>query len=737
MINRLLKASYPGFVCMLLIALLMGSTYTHAQNKKGKTVTKEEKRAAREKQKQAKKALAKKQRAAEKDLEQRRKAADKKARQAAKEKRKNKTATATNTTKKAVKEKKAKKETKTAKTKKEDQQPQEEKTAGKEKKQEATDALSKAKALMAKKKFGKANRLLRSYNKANPKDLNGMWLQAQASMYANNNGQSASLYQAAMKAAPENDYLKLDYVHSLADMGKTTEAERVLDKMENDGAEYSDITVQRARINYYNGDYRQANEYIKKALLRDAQDAKAQELSDMVAMAKAPRLSFNSSYLSDNQPLKALMAGVKFEKTFSKYATLGVSAQNFHFMQTRTSDAPWVKITNKMSFPKAGLRLNYGAGVIRFPVQTETTWTGELGLNQRISHSFDLDLGVERGPYFGTRASIDTNISAVRFNAALNFHKNNWLAQAAVINSRYPDGNNVYSAYSWFLAPVAVFSKGTLQMGLSGSYSNANTNKFVPANTLGQILDNYTPGSFIAGVYDPYFTPIDQYIGAALLSFHVQASKRVDIYINGDVGYGTIYNPYFYLDNDMAGNVFINQGYSTEKFTPHSGSFALNYHAGKTWLLTGKYTYRSTYFFNSNYVTVGIEKSFLPHKKDKAKGDKKSAFARKIQEVEDRLASLYKANSGQQLKDGVAGILKDIKAMRDELQQKMNMSEITPGSEKQAALQEKIYGLTEMMDDINGVDLGDEGSAPNKRKWLVSKQYELANIHYEGSLDDE
>jgi len=735
MINRLLKASYPGFVCMLLMALLIGSSPAYAQNAKGRTVTKEEKRAAREKQKQAKKAVAKKQRAAEKDLEQRRKVADKKARQAARQKKQSQPATASE---KAVKEKKARKQKKTAKaSKKSDEQPSQEKVTAKEKKQETADALTKARALIAKKKFGKANRLLKKYNKTNPKDLNGLWLQAQASMYVNNNGQSANLYQTAIKAAPENDYLKLDYIHSLADMGKTTEAERMLDKMENDGADYSDITVQRARINYYNGNYRQANEYIKKALQRDGQDAKAHELSDMVAMAKAPRLSFSSSYLSDNQPLKALMAGLKFEKTFSKYATLGVTAQNLHFMQSRTSDAPWIKITNKMSFPKAGLRLNYGAGVIRFPVQNETTWTGEFSLNQRISHSFDLDLGIDRSPYFGTKASIDTNMSATRFNANLNFHKNNWLAQAAFINSRYPDGNNVYSAYSWFLAPVVVFPKGTLQMGLSGSYSNAGSNRFAPANTLSQVLDNYTPGAFIAGVYDPYFTPIDQYIGAALLSFHVQASGRLDIYINGDVGYGSIYNPYFYLDNDMAGNVFINQGYSTEHFTPHSGSLALNYHAGKTWLLTGKYTYRSTYFFNSNYVTVGIEKSFLPHKKDKTKGDKKSAFARRIQELEERLAALYKTKDGQQLKDGVAGILKDIKAMRDDLQQKMNMSEITPGSEKQASLQEKIYGLTEMMDDINGIDLGDEGNAPDKRKWLVGRQYELANVHYEGSLDDE
>ncbi|MCW3124110.1 MAG: hypothetical protein JWQ38_3602 [Flavipsychrobacter sp.] len=603
-------------------------------------------------------------------------------------------------------------------------------------KKPVTDTFKIANNFIAKKKFRKANKVLKKYHAAHPKDLNSLWLQAQAHLYAGNNKKSNELYQAALKLAPQNDYLKLSYIHSLADMGKTVQAENVLYAMENAGADYSDIALLHARLYYYEGNNKKANVYMKKALQYDNKNGEANDLDDMIQAAKAPHVSLSSSYLSDNQPLTILTSSIKADLPFNKSLNIFVEGTDYHFLQNTTSDAPWVRIGNRMFFPKAGMHLTYGGGIMKFPVKNEVSWTGELSLNQKISQQFDVDLSLDHGPYFGTKSSVDTNISAYRFAAMLNWHKNNWLAQAAFLNSLYPDNNNVYGAYAYLLAPVVVFQQGKLQLGLSSSYSNSNSNRYQSVQTLGDILSTFTPNMTIGGVYDPYFTPGDLYINSALLLFSVNASKEVSININGDVGTGSILNPYLYLDKTPSGAIYIAKGYSTEHFTPYSASFALSYHIDKTWNLSGKYTYRSTYFFNSNYASISLDKSFQHRKKD-TKTVKKSAFSRSIQDIEDKIQALYRCKNVKDLKQSTDNIRTQLVALRDAQLKKKNSSEITPGSMDALRMQDRYNSLNEMIAEIDSVDFDDKEAKDNKREWLTDKQFELTSIHYNGSFDEE
>ena len=249
-------------------------------------------------------------------------------------------------------------------------------------------------------------------------------------------------------------------------------------------------------------------------------------------------------------------------------------------------------------------------------------------------------------------------------------------------------------------------------------------------------MANYTPNPSIGGDYIPYFTPYDQYINAVLVSFGVNASKEVSININGDVGYGSIYNPYFYLDKNAAGSVYIAKGYSTENFTPYSASFGLNYKINKSWNLSGKYTYRSTYFFNSNYVTIGLDKSFLPRKKD-TKANGKSAFSKSIMDIEDKIQSLYRCKNEKDLKQSVSSIKSQLVLLRDAQLKKKTMTEVAPGSQQALLLQDRYNSLNEMIADLDGVNLDDKDAKDNKREWLTDKQFELTSIHYNGTFDED
>lgn len=597
------------------------------------------------------------------------------------------------------------------------------------------DTFKLVNELINKKKFRKANKMLKAYSAAHPKDVNGVWKHAQTRLYSNDYRKSYDLYQAAMQMQPENDYLKLNYIHSLADMGKTEAAGNALHVMEQAGRDYSDMALLRARLAYYNGDHKQAAAYMKKAQQYDNKTPELAELNDQIAAARAPRVFLGSSYLSDNQPLKVLTSTIKAEQHFGRLLNLYVEGTEYHFMQTATSDAPWLRIGDKMFFPKAGLHVHINAGVFRFPVMKEVGWSGELSLNKKISQQFDIEVTGDRVPYFGTSASVDTNISAGRLSAMLNWHKSNWQGQAAFMNSTYRDGNNVYAAYAYLLVPVVTFQTGKLQMGASTSYSNSTDNRFIPANSLGNILANYNPKVPIAGVFDPYFTPMDMVANSALLAFGVDLSKRVSLNVNGDIGYASIRNPYLYLNKDNTGATVIAKDYSTEYFTPYSTSVALNYQASKTWHLSAKYAYRSTYFFNSNVVSVGIEKSFRKREQTARKAETKSAFMKSIMEVEDKIQALYLAKNRNELKQSVSKITNRLLAIRDEQQRKTNIERSS--AEETSRIKERCAAINEMVADLNAVSLDDEEEHISKAKWLVEKLYELTSVHYTGPDEDE
>jgi len=592
------------------------------------------------------------------------------------------------------------------------------------------DTFKKANQLISKKKFRKAHNLLNAYHKNHPKDMNAVWQQAQTKFWLGNFKRSDTLYKTAVKLKPDNDYLRLNYISSLADMGKMAQATTMLSGMEFSGRDYPYMDMLHAKLYYYQGDYKQAAAYMRKALQSDNKTEEIYNLDDEIAYARSPRVSLSTAYLSDNQPITAIISTLKAEDYFNRFLDLYLVCDEYHFMQNTVSDAPWVRIGDKLFFPQAGLRINVGGGVFQFPVKNETGFSGNLSLNEKLSQHFDIDLGVDHVPYFDSKTSIDSNITATRFSAMLNWHLRNWAAQAAFINSTYPDNNNVYSAYGWVLAPIAQFRHGVLQIGYSSSYSNSNQNTYTAVNSLSEILATYTTGSSIAGIYNPYFTPNNQYINSVLAALSLNFSKKMSLNINADVGYGTINNPYLYLNKDNSGNYAVIKGYSNVSFYPGDATVALNYHIDKTWLLSAKYIYHNTYFFTSNYVSLGIEKSFQRAKKKQA--DPKSTFSRLIGEIENEIQSLYKCKDANELKASVGKIRSELVTLRNAQKSKADTYE-SKGSDAATMLQDRYDALNDMVNDLDAVNLDDNADGKtNKKQWLIDKLYELTSVNYNG-----
>jgi Tfp pilus assembly protein PilF len=597
----------------------------------------------------------------------------------------------------------------------------------------ANDTLSIAHKLISQKKYRKANRLLRTYRQHHPKDANASWIQAQAYLWLSNHRQSGINYQRALTLQPDNDYLRLNYISGLLDMNRFHAADSMLSGMEAGSSSYSDIYMLRARQKFWTGDLKAAAAYIKQAMEMDGSKPEVKELSDEIAIARAPLVSLNSSYYSDDQPLNLLTSSIRYEQYLHRLLTLYASVDEYHFSRAPMSDALWGRVGDKLFFPAAGIKVNAAVGMVQYPYKNSTSATGELDINTRISHQFDLSLNGSYVPYFDTKTSTDTNIAIVKTSAMLNWHLRKWSGQAAVINSNF-SGNNVHSLYAWVLAPIASFPFGQLNIGYSSSYSNSDKNSYTATVSLAQILAAYTTGYSIPGVYTPYFTPNNLYVNSGLLALTLNFSRHVSLNLNGDIGYGTIENPYLFLNKDNSGQTYIAKGYTMEYFTPSDVSANLNFKIAKTWLVSARYMYRNTYFFTSNYAGVGITKSFVRLSGNKRMNGK-SSFSKSINDIDDDLQGLYSNSTPGELKAAVDGIKNRIKELQS-AQQKWQASETVKGGDEADQMRERYDALGDMLNDLNSIDLNDlDKSSDTLKHWLTMKLYELSSVKYNGPVE--
>ena len=596
------------------------------------------------------------------------------------------------------------------------------------------DTLKMANQLIAERKFAKVNVILSKYRKSHPKDFNAIFLLAQTELWSNNFRKSNALYKEALKMQPDNGEVKSSYIQFLLDLGKFDTAAAMLAKMDEQGNSEPTTSIMMTRLYYWQGNYPKALEYVNKALQEDSKNNSAKALEDEIELAKAPRISLNTGYVSDNQPYKALTSSLRYDQSFHRLLSLYINVDDYRFMQGKTFDAQRVTIGDNLSFPKIGLQLGVNGGMVKYAYQNMTDWTAGITATQKITHQVNLEIAAERGPYFDTKTSVDTNITAIKLSSKLNWNKRYWKAQVAYLANVYADDNYVNSAYAWIIAPIEVSDNAQFHLGYSLSYSNAYDSRYSATESASQILSHY-PDLTITGLYQPYFTPRNLWVNSVIAVLHAKLSKKMDLGINADVGYATISNPYLFLSNST-GDVTIKRDYTTAFFKPFNATVTLGYHLNRSWMLTGRYMYKSNYFYSSNFVGISVEKSFLKKKKKDEEKATKSAFLKKVHELENKLHQLYKCKDADELRREVAKIKEQLVTLRDEQKEKKSMSEVLPDSDEAGSLDDRYESLSDMLDEINAIELGDSKGAANKNEWLVRKAYQFSTISYAGATQE-
>ncbi len=477
------------------------------------------------------------------------------------------------------------------------------------------DTLTLAKSLRDEHEYGESARLLYSYLKYHPEDVNALWMNGQTELWRHRFRKSRALYKRAVAVSPGSDYLLLDYANTLAVIGKWDDAASVVQRLEDSGKYYSAANLVRANIAYWSARYPEAIAHADSVLAADPGNAAAQELLSDIRKAQSPWLQFNTDYISDNQPVQTLTTSVQAGTFIHRYLSpsLGIHAPAFMW-NGKVAGVYRLEAGNQFLFPKAGIQADLSAGLAYFQQAAATDWTAAFTFRQQIRR-FSWEVRAAQQPYTYTITSLDTALSFRRLAASMGWNDPNGPEGKIAAELNDLPGNQVYSVYGWVYTPPVKFFIFTLRLGYSYSYSDSRENSFISRRSLPEVIAAYDQP--VTGMYYLFFTPKEQHIHAGLLQAHIRpGAGRWSGGINADAGLSArALNPYLYLDKDGDGTLFIARDYAPQDFFPCGVTVFSHFRITEKMTLSARYEYRQAWFFNTHTAGLGVKLHFWNERK--------------------------------------------------------------------------------------------------------------------------
>jgi hypothetical protein len=480
--------------------------------------------------------------------------------------------------------------------------------------QNAADTLEQAKQSAGKGKYREAARLLEPYYKGHPTDLNTVWLYARYSWYCHKTGLSMQLYREAITLNPGNYTLKLEYAKMLVEAGVFDEAKPLLDECTSHDISNPEAWYYLAKMEYWNGNAR-ASLTMLDNIMKNAPDYKpARSLRDEIGAEQAFQIQAGVTLSADDQPLDLWTPYVKGGKYFSNLAITDFLVQvPLVYNDTNHFNGEGVAVGNKFHFPSPALDLYLNAGFFYYGSLQKALATGELDISKYFLKKLVVSAGILRRPYMYTQSSLNTALAENHGTAYVAWDDpDRWNGKASFEASTYSSDNNlVWAVSAWGFAPAVKAGHFAFHFGYGYNFSTSQENRYVPKETLDEIIAGWSTTTTIDGVYNPYFTPNGQQVHSALGIFTYRNGKAIEVSFKANVGFYAFSNyPYLYLDKDSTGTIFVNKNYAKTRFTPYDLSLDFSWQIVRNLELFAVVRYDKTLFYTAKSAELSLRKRF-------------------------------------------------------------------------------------------------------------------------------
>ncbi|OUJ75133.1 tetratricopeptide repeat protein [Hymenobacter crusticola] len=474
----------------------------------------------------------------------------------------------------------------------------------------STDTVEYARARVYAKDFAGADHLLTGYN-ARHLDVNALRLQAQVLYWSKAYERADNVHRRAVAAFPDLAVLKLDYGRFLYELGKYKQAQVVLTQCLAQDSLQPEANLILARLSYQDGHLAAAKSRASFMLKYYPSNAEATALLTELHEAQAPYVRLSSRYLTDDQPLKALVHELEgtWYRSWLLTPTARLQLADFTLPETARNSA-WLQVSNLLRFNQLGLTVDVAGGLFRSELNGGKWYqTGSVLFTKKAARYLHLDLSTERKPYQRTLASLRSTGGLMQHvsAAAIRFDKSErWLGKAAYERQTFADQNAVHTAYAWLLVPLLINKGATLQGGYAWSYATANHSTYVPVRALNEIIATNAP---VEGYYAPYFSPKNQVVNSLLASFKITPPWKVAFSGQANIGvFARADNPYLFLNKSPADELYVERGFARTSYHPVDLQFACRVKLSPALSLTADYTYRKLFFFTSQQA--GLQLSY-------------------------------------------------------------------------------------------------------------------------------
>ena len=265
-----------------------------------------------------------------------------------------------------------------------------------------------------------------------------------------------------------------------------------------------DVEARRglAQAYYWSGDFRSAAREFA-ALPHDSQSQRA--LAEIRAASRAG-YAVEGSTIDDDQPYRARRTAVRaywFSDPLTKWEVVGDAARLVD------RDTASIGIANETGFPSLRATLHASAAWMRFPDDTKKLLPS-IAVDERIGATMLTFAAADR-PLLRSRPALLThptaNVVSVRWS-----HGDVWAIHAEHLD--YFDHNRGNTADAFWLRPF-----GAMAFGASAAWRDTAASRFT------------------GGVYDPYWTPMQQREVRAIAA---ATWKRAALHIDGGVAHDAI-----------------------------------------------------------------------------------------------------------------------------------------------------------------------------------------------------
>lgn len=417
------------------------------------------------------------------------------------------------------------------------------------------DSLNIAKEKIYSADYSEGISLLEKMEKGHPNDENIIRLKAQGLYWSKDLEGTIAYLEKAIQRLPESLEIKRDYARILFENGVYPKSRQLLIQYIEQYPKDPESNLLLARIAYWDGQpLSKALAYLNKILDPYPDNLEALALKEEIELTTSPTIALNTSYISDSQPLEAIISSLKINLYQSALLQPSLLAE----VRSYTTDQQtlYFQVSNKTNIIKSGTEISLNAGLFRASWTETISPLGGINIRQKTFNDLYLTAAAERGFYLFTLASLETEVLPIGYSASFGRDMSeNWTGQVSFRQDNFSNDNYVRTSSAWFLFPILKQKAVRLDIGYAFMMADSKENRFEVVEPISGLISQTEIGTVFPGIFNPYFTPQNEYRHSALAKIDVKLSPKFNMSFNNNIGvYAIIDNPnfiFFGVDQDQ------------------------------------------------------------------------------------------------------------------------------------------------------------------------------------------